>query len=90
MTAVVYPLIYRFGSEKGRLILVVVFLGIFAMAFGTVVLAMDNMEGIVARLEAISAQVLAAAAVVVVAGATFLSYRLSVRFYLRRREGAYA
>ena len=34
--------------------------------------------------------VLAAAAVVVVAGATFLSYRLSVRFYLRRREGAYA
>ena len=90
MTAVVYPLIYRFGSEKGRLILVVVFLGIFAMAFGTVVLAMDNMEGIVARLEAISAPVLAAAAVVVVAGATFLSYRLSVRFYLRRREGAYA
>ena len=89
MTAVVYPLIYRFGSEKGRLILVVVFLGIFAMAFGTVVLAMDNLEGIVARLEAISAPVLAAA-VVVVAGATFLSYRLSVRFYLRRREGAYA
>lgn len=90
MTAVVYPLIYRFGSEKGRLILVVVFLGIFAMAFGTVVLAMDNLEGIVARLEAISAPVLAAAAVVVVAAATFLSYRLSVSFYLRRREGAYA
>ena len=89
MTAVVYPLIYRFGSEKGRLILVVVFLGIFAMAFGTVVLAMDNMEGIVARLEAISAPVLTAAAVVVVAAATFLSYRLSVGFYLRRREGAY-
>ena len=90
MTAVGYPLIYRFGSEKGRLILVVVFLGIFAMAFGTVVLAMDNLEGIVARLEAISAPVLAAAAVVGVAGATFLSYRLAVRFYLRRREGAYA
>ena len=90
MTAVVYPLIYRFGSEKGRLILVVVFLGIFAMAFGTVILAMDNMERVVAKLGVVSVPVLAAAAVVVVAGATFLSYRLSVGFYLRRREGAYA
>ena len=90
MTAVVYPLIYRFGSEKGRLLLVALFVGVFALAFGTVVLAMDNMEGIVARLEAISAPVLAAIAVVILAGITFLSYWLSVRFYLRRREGAYA
>ena len=90
MTAVVYPLIYRFGSEKGRLILVVVFVAIFALAFGTVILAMDNMESVVAKLGAISAPVLTAAAVVVVVAATFLSYRLSVGFYLRRREGAYA
>lgn len=89
MTAVIYPLIYRFGSEKGRLILVVVFIGIFALAFGTVILAMHNMERVMARLEAISAPVLAAAAVVVVVAGTFLSYRLSVKFYLRRREGAY-
>ena len=89
MTAVIYPLIYRFGSEKGRLILVVVFIGIFALAFGTVMLAMHNMKRVMAGLEAIPAPALAAAAVVILAGITFLSYRLSVKFYLRRREGAY-
>ena len=31
-----------------------------------------------------------AAVLVLVAALTVLSYRLSVRFYLRRREGAYA
>ena len=89
VTAVVYPLIYRFGSEKGRLVMVAIFAAIFVLAFGTVVLAIDDMEGAVGRLKAVPAPVLAAIAVVVLAGITFLSYRLSVKFYLRRREGAY-
>ena len=90
ITAVTYPLLYRFGSEKGRLLLVAIFAAMFILAFGAVVLAIDDMEGVVGRLKAVPAPALAAAAVIVLAGANVLSYRLSVKFYLRRRDGRYA
>ena len=90
ITAVTYPLLYRFGSEKGRLLLVAIFAAMFILAFGAVVLAIDDMEGVVGRLKAVPAPALAAAAVIVLAGANFLSYRLSVKIYLRRRDGRYA
>lgn len=88
MTAVVYPLLYRFGSEKGRLVMVAVFIAIFALGAGFMV-AFD-LEQFIDRLGALPAPTLAVFAAVVLAGANFLSYRLSVGFYLRRREGAYA
>lgn len=87
ITAVTYPLLYRFGSEKGRLVLVAIFAAMFILAFG---LALDDMEGVVGRLKAVPAPALAAAAVIVLVGANVLSYRLSVKFYLRRRDGRYA
>ena len=88
MTAVVYPLLYRFGSEKGRLVMVAVFVAIFVLGAGFMV-AFD-LERFIDRLGALPAPVLTVAAAVILAGSNFLSYRLSVKFYLRRREGAYA
>lgn len=87
MTAVVYPLLYRFGSEKGRLVMVAVFIAIFALGAGFMV-AFD-LEQFIDRMGALPAPMLAAIAAVILAGVNFLSYRLSVKFYLRRREGAY-
>lgn len=87
ITAVVYPLLYRFGSEKGRLVMVAVFVAIFALGAGFMV-AFD-LEQFINRLGALPAPVLVAIAAAVLVGVNFLSYRLSVRFYLRRREGAY-
>ena len=89
MTAVIYPLMYRFGTERGRLILVAIFVGIFIVFFGAAVLLVENVKHLALWLGEIPAPVLAVAAALVVAVGSFLSYRLSVRFYLRRREGAY-
>ena len=87
ITAVVYPLLYRFGSEKGRLVMVAVFIAIFILGGGLMMVV--GLEQFINRLGALPAPVLVAIAAAVLVGVNFLSYRLSVRFYLRRREGAY-
>ena len=87
MTAVVYPLVYRFGSEKGRLVMVAVFIAIFILGGGLMMVV--GLEQFINRLGALPAPVLVAIAAAVLVGVNLLSYRLSVRFYLRRREGAY-
>ena len=87
MTAVVYPLVYRFGSEKGRLVMVAVFIAIFILGGGLMMVV--GLEQLISGMGALPAPVLAVIAAAVVVAGTFLSYRLSVKFYLRRREGAY-
>lgn len=67
--------------------MVAVFVAIFALGAGFMV-AFD-LEQFINRLGALPAPVLVAIAAAVLVGVNFLSYRLSVRFYLRRREGAY-
>ena len=68
--------------------MVAVFVAIFVLGAGFMV-AFD-LERFIDRLGALPAPVLTVAAAVILAGSNFLSYRLSVKFYLRRREGAYA
>jgi len=84
LSALAYPAIYRFGTEKGRLVLLVVMgAAAGAMAALTGVL-LDN------HVDLRSAPWLVAVLVVIAVGALCLSFRLSVRFYRKRVGGAYA
>lgn len=78
------PLIYRFGSEKGRFVMIVV-LGI------GVGVAMALM-GIWVKLPPLPTLPLPVTVVLVAAlmiAATYTSFRLSVRFYRKRQNGDY-
>ena len=50
----------------------------------------ENIDTIKGGLEVIPAPVLVMAGAVLLAGANVLSYHLSVKLYLRRRDGRYA
>ena len=90
LTVVIYPLLYRFGTERGRLILVAILMVIFLVGMGATFLVVENFDTIKGRLEVIPAPVLVMAGAVLLAGANVLSYHLSVKLYLRRRDGRYA
>ena len=90
LTVVIYPLLYRFGTERGRLILVAILMVIFLVTMGAGYLVVENIDTIKGRLEVIPAPVLVMAGAVLLAGANVLSYHLSVKLYLRRRDGRYA
>ena len=83
MIAAVLPPLYRFGSEKGRLVMLV-FMGIgvgitlgLAGIFGEVNLPQLPLAAAVPLF------------VLVVVAATYVSFRLSVYFYRKRQNGAY-
>ena len=83
MIAAVLPPLYRFGSEKGRLVMLV-FMGIgvgitlgLAGIFGEVNLSQLPLAAAVPLF------------VLVVVAATYGSFRLSVHFYRKRQNGAY-
>ena len=90
LTVVIYPLLYRFGTERGRLILVAILMVIFLVGMGATFLVVENFDTIKGRLEVVPAPVLLMVGVALLVGANVLSYRLSVKFYLRRRDGRYA
>lgn len=90
LTVVIYPLLYRFGTERGRLILVAILMVIFLIGMGATFLVVENFDTIKGRLEVVPAPVLLMVGVALLVGANVLSYRLSVKFYLRRRDGRYA
>ena len=85
LAAVTYPLLYRFGTERGRLIMVAIFAGIFILVLGSVSLMARDIGRALDWLATVPVPVLAA-----LAGANVLSYHLSVKLYLRRRDGRYA
>ena len=68
--------------------MVAVFIAIFILGGGLMMVV--GLEQLISGMGALPAPVLAVIAAAVVVAGTFLSYRLSVKFYLRRREGAYA
>ena len=90
LTVAIYPLLYRFGTERGRLILVAILMVIFLVTMGAGYLVVENIDTIKGGLEVIPAPVLVMAGAVLLAGANVLSYHLSVKLYLRRRDGRYA
>lgn len=83
ITAVGLPLLYRFGSEKGRLAM------ILCMGVGTgAALGILGVFGDL-PLPGISMPLLLVLAVVLAIALTYVSFRLSVRFYRKRMNGAY-
>ena len=79
MLDVSLPLVYRFGSEKGRLVMILVMLACLAAGMGV-----SRLVGEV-RLPALPALVGLALGVLILAAATGLSFWCSLCFYLRRR-----
>lgn len=78
------PALYRFGSEKGRLVMFLILaVGVGSAVAVTKLLLKDN------RLAWLPVPVIAATAAALVAGMTYASFRLSVHFYRKRLNGAY-
>ena len=76
------PALYRFGSEKGRLLMLLI-LGVGVGA----ALAVAQVFSQFSLLP--SPAVAAGLAVVLIVAVTYVSFRLSVRFYRKRRNGDY-
>lgn len=85
--AVGLPVIYRFGSEKGRLAMIVVMGFGVGVAFGIINVLKKLPE--LPKLPSLPLPVIAAVIAALVVAATYASFRLSVFFYKKRQNGAY-
>ena len=84
ITALGLPMLYRFGSEKGRLAM------ILCMGAGVgAAMGLMGIFGELPELPEIPMPVVAAAVAVLAVGLTWLSFRMSVYFYRKRQNGAY-
>lgn len=84
ITALGLPMLYRFGSEKGRLAM------ILCMGVGVgAAMGLMGIFGELPKLPEIPRPVVIAGIAVLAVGATYLSFRLSVHFYRKRQNGAY-
>ncbi len=84
VTALGLPALYRFGSEKGRYVMILVMgVGVGA-ALGVMGIFGETPELPDLPLPAVLLLLAALAA-----GATYVSFRVSVRFYRKRQNGAY-
>ena len=84
ITALSLPILYRFGSEKGRLAM------ILCMGVGVgAAMGLMGIFGELPKLPELSLPVVIALAAALAAGATYASFRLSVHFYRKRQNGAY-
>ena len=78
------PVIYRFGSEKGRFAMIVI------MGLGVgVTLGLMGVFGELPELPRLPLPVVAAVIAALVVAATYASFRASVHFYKKRQNGAY-
>ena len=78
------PVIYRFGSEKGRFVMIVIMgLGVGAA------LGLMGVFGELPELPSLPLPAIAAVIAVLVVVATYVSFRASVYFYKKRQNGAY-
>ena len=84
ITALGLPMLYRFGSEKGRLAMILC----MGAGVGTA-MGLMGIFGETPELPELPMPVVITGIAVLAAGATWLSFRLSIRFYKRRQNGAY-
>lgn len=78
------PALYRFGSEKGRLVMFLV----LAVGVGTAVAVTKALIGDI-RITLPPFPVMACIAAAAVIAVTYLSFRMSMWFYRKRQNGAY-
>lgn len=84
VTALGLPMLYRFGSEKGRLAM------ILCMGAGVgAAMGLMGIFGELPKLPEIPVPVVAAVVAVLAVGLTWLSFRMSVHFYRKRQNGVY-
>ena len=83
-TALGLPALYRFGSEKGRLAMILI------MGVGVgVALGITGILGEVPELPELPLPVAALLLAALAVAVTYVSFRLSVHFYKKRQNGAY-
>ena len=82
ITALGLPMLYRFGSEKGRLVMILVMGAGIGIALGI----MSIFDGTPGQMSFQTLMLIGVAAAVAL---TLVSFRLSVRFYRNRQNGAY-
>ncbi|MGN1003823.1 MAG: ABC-2 transporter permease, partial [Oscillospiraceae bacterium] len=79
-----YPLLFRYGSQKSRILLAVVFAAVFAVfGMGAVIFSFNGGSPL-DLLTGVSPFAAAAGAVVLIAAAVVISYRVSCRIYDRK------
>ena len=84
VTALGLPALYRFGAEKGRYVMILVMgVGIGAS------LGVMRIFGETPELPDLPLPAVLLLLAVLAAGATYVSFRMSVRFYRKRQNGAY-
>ena len=83
VTALALPALYRFGSEKGRLVMLV----IMGVGIG-IALGLAGIFGEIG-LPKLPTAVIVPLFVLLAAAVTYVSFRLSVSFYKKRQNGAY-
>ena len=81
------PLCYRFGSEKGRIVMFVALVASIGAGVGLTVALFQSPA--ISVIASVPPWVLVLGLVALAVGLTALSVRLSLRFYLKRRDGAY-
>ena len=77
------PLLYRFGTERGRMLMVLMLGAALGMGLGLVKIAK------VLRIPGLPLPLIVTAGVAAAVLLTVISVRLSMRFYRNRREGKY-
>ena len=84
VTALGLPALYRFGTEKGRyMMLLVMGVGVGA------VLGLQSIFGEAPQLPRLPLAAVIAGVAVLAVLATYVSFRVSVRVYKKRQSGAY-
>ena len=84
ITAVGLPVLYRFGSEKGRLAMIL----IMGVGVGAA-LGVMGVFGKLPKLPELPLPVVICIIAALAIAATYTSFRLSVHFYKKRQNGAY-
>lgn len=84
VTALGLPALYRFGAEKGRYVMILV----MGVGIGAA-LGVMRIFGETPELPDLPLPAVLLLLAVLAAGATYVSFRMSVRFYRKRQNGAY-
>jgi len=84
MLDIALPAVYRFGSEKGRLVMILIMMAGLAAGVGASKLVGEM------RLPALPVPAVIALAALLLAAATGVSFWISLCFYIKRRDGKYA